>query len=118
METTKEDFELFKKECKKWINIYGLKTWEICFVHGSLTENRAECYADLNNRIASMYFGKEWEDVEKNDPTIKLNAFHETTELFLGEIRDMANQGIAYEKVDKEIHKIIRTLENVLFPKY
>lgn len=33
MKTTKKQFELFKKECRKWIDRFELNGWEINFTH-------------------------------------------------------------------------------------
>jgi len=39
MKTTKADFDLFKKECKKWIDKLNLNNWEYEFSHEFIGDN-------------------------------------------------------------------------------
>ena len=46
--TSKKDFELFKKECRKWADILSLKDYEWAFFHGVSDEgNRAEYFVNV-----------------------------------------------------------------------
>ena len=42
-------------------------------------------------------------------------AFHEVCETMLSQLRNLAEYHYSYNKVDKEIHKVIRILENIFF---
>jgi len=121
MKTTKKDFEIFKKEVKKWQDILGLQGWEIVCVHGGTDkENRAEYLTHITGRICTIYLADDWDGIADNkcDRAIKQTAFHEVVELSLQDLRNYAQYYINEDLVDEATHKIVRMLENVLFPKY
>ena len=124
MKTSKEHFEIFKKECQKWIEIFGLKNWGVCFYHkkdsnkGLLSWTQYE-YA---GRSVDIYLNTEWQDKHKNsdlDYEMKRSAFHEIAEILLYPIRYIGEcryvQG-SFE-IDTVVHDVIRTLETVLWEK-
>ena len=119
-EVTKEDFELFQREVKKWQGILGLQSWEIaCVLGGTDNENRAECLSYNPSRLATIFVADKWDDRDLNPAeTIKSTAFHEVVEILMHQLRTFAQFSMNEELVDKEVHKIIRTLEFALFPKY
>ena len=115
--TSKKDFDLFKKECRKWADILGLKDHEFAFFHGCEDAgNRAEYFVNENAKIANVYFAESIND--KTVKNIKQIAFHEVYEISLFDLRKMAMELYAYDVVDRAVHRIVRTMENVLFPKY
>lgn len=119
MKTSKKDFLLFQKECLKWINIFGLKSYEVWFKWEMLNENRAEL-SDIStvDRIATIKLAKDFganNTFDKNE--IRRVAFHEVMELFLTPYYCAAQQrwGLIQADIDEINHNIIRTLENVVF---
>lgn len=118
IKTTKKDFELFKRECQKWINIVGLKDWHIWYEHGKTAEDSiAEYSVGHSGRACVIYFTLGvYEKLSNHD--IKCAAFHEIIEIYMVEIRKMALTTYSYDVVDEATHRIVRMLENVLFPKY
>ncbi len=117
MKTTKKDFELFESECKKWIERFGLKCWEICYMHTKLGNDRtAECSYDMMGRTATLSLNTEIDDDMYGGRSIHRDAFHEVAELLLVRIRVLSMQKRATEDdIHEEIHSIIRVLENSLF---
>ena len=116
--TTKKDFELFKKECEKWIEIIGLKDWHIWYEHGGTDEgNIAEFITDSAGRACSIWFADEISG-DKTDYDVKSTAFHEIIEIYMIDLRNMALESCSRERVDSATHRVVRMLENVLFPKY
>ena len=116
--TTKKDFELFKKECKKWIDIVGLKDWHFWYDHDKTDDNCIAQYdIDDTGRSCVVYFTKGLDDkLTRHDITSA--AFHEIIEIYIRPLRKMALTAHSYEFVDEATHRIVRMLENVLFPKY
>ena len=117
---TKENFELFKKECTKWINYFGLKDWQVHYTHAKIERSRAQCCFNCVGRIATMTLNTKWDEINKdfvNDNNIKKTAFHEVCELMLGRLNDMVSQRYELSELDveEEIHRIIRILENTVF---
>jgi len=118
VKTTKKDFELFKKECQKWIDIVGLKDWHFWYEHDETNENCIAQYLDdVQGRSCVIYFTTGLDDKLSNHD-IKSGAFHEIVELYMKDLRKMALTAHSYAMVDEATHRVIRMLENVLFPKY
>ena len=120
--TTKKHFKLFKREVKKWIRIYGLKDWEIRITHGyeAIPNSRASISSDLTGRLARIGLSAEWdEEWDLSDEELKLCAFHEVSELLICPLLINARaRYISPEELEEAGHYIVRTLENVLLPKY
>ena len=115
MKTTKKDFIIFKKECEKWIEIFGLKGWRVEFFHKKGKGARAQCHYHTTDRVLDFYFNTEWNS-EVTDKKIRTTAFHETCEGLLCRIRVLSEYRFTTQlEIDEEIHSIIRTLENVLW---
>jgi len=115
MKTTKQHFELFKRECKKWIKLFGLIDYRIEYfnseeANGSRGETRD--YDDL--MAVDIIFPKELND-ETNIEKIKMAAFHEICEIMLMRLRKMADNYYNFYRVNQEVHIIIRRLENFIF---
>jgi len=117
--TTKADFELFKKEVQKWIDILGLRDWEVHFTQsGFENDDRAGIHVNLNGRIARIGLNKN-QTSDFNDLDIRKWAFHEVCELLLGPLSVNArSRYINEDELEQSEHYIIRTLENILFSKY
>ena len=117
VKTTKKDFKLFKKECRKWINFFGLKQWEVKYFHQKCG-NRAEFYTDISGGLCSILLNTRFKNVYKiTKKDIRITAFHEVTEgLLFTNVRSLLfESGYSRSKIDEVIHPIIRTLENVVF---
>jgi hypothetical protein len=118
--TTRQHFDVFKAECKKWLDYFGLKGWQIDYLHDKAEGNRACVGWKITGRVATITLATEWEDwrsVPITDDEIRRVAFHEVCELLLSRMTMMAKNKIANHEdaVDEESHVIIRTLENVVF---
>ena len=118
VETTDKDFEIFKGECEKWIQYFGLLGWEVSYAHKEF--ERKEIMADICynifSRAAVIRLNLKRPKNECNDQSIKLSAFHEVCELLLGRLTYMAEaRFLADGEVEEETHNIIRTLENKIF---
>lgn len=115
--TTKKDFELFKKECLKWIKIFGLYSYETSFEHDVCVKGSvASCEMNINARWANLGLAKKPSISSKE--SIKLSAFHEVMEVFIGRLRVCAlSRFVNEDEIEEANHEIIRTLENVVYPK-
>ena len=120
MKITPKHFTIFKTECQKWIEIFGLKNWQINYVHKKLENARARTRFNCVGGIATIFLNTNWSEeasyeFDVND--VRRSAFHEICELLLGRLNDMVVQRYALHEADteEEIHRIIRILENVLW---
>ena len=117
IETTEQDFEEFKKECWKWIDIFGLKEYSYHFIHNDEDpEAFAWCQADIPSKIAVICLTKTWGSNEYNLTQVRKSAFHEVCEVMLCEMVLMAKsrdfKQVAFEGAT---HRVIRILENTVF---
>lgn len=125
MKTTTKHFELFKSECEKWIERFGLLGHRFYFAHNDdKNDALAWCvYPDRHEDRAFTLGLTKTLDKDRFDGfepmDINRSAFHEVMEAFLYRLRNLAMcRFITPEEVEDEVHNIIRTLENVLYPKY
>ncbi len=115
--TTKKHFEIFKAECEKWIEFFGLKGWRVEYWHEYCKGARASCSYSFEDRTADIYLSTEWNS-PINISEIKRTAFHEACEVLFIRIRVIAEyRYIDKSEVDEEVHALVRTLENTVFNK-
>ena len=117
MKVTKKDFTLFKKECQKWINYFGLKNWEIRYIHegNSHEDGLAGTTIDLDNKLAVIELCQEMNDYDYKNHSFNALAFHEVCEVLIGRLRYLAQSRYASkEEIIEANHEIVRTLENTI----
>jgi hypothetical protein len=118
----KKAFAEFKRACKYWIDIFGLKGWEIYFEFGNADNDAyAECEYDYKTKTATLRLTNECESrQELNELQPDKRAFHEVCHLLLSGLDEMVNSKIRISKVDlnTEVHNVIRTLENAIYAYY
>jgi len=92
MVTTKKHFEIFRKECQKWVKIFNLSNWQVYYEH-KVIEGDAECYARLNANlygyVALIQLNKCWKGVPTNKG-LKKSARHEIVHLLLARLGELA----------------------------
>lgn len=123
--TTKKHFDIFKTECEKWIGIFGLNGWEVHFKHSKNGDLEYKCRASVkyyyDDRSAVFFLEPDWtgSDIVPNEETVKRDAFHEVSELLLARMSYLSETKCSCNpEAESARHEVIRTLENVLFPKY
>lgn len=120
--TTPEHFSIFKKECRYWIDKFGLKDWDITFRQMSIESDDldsvtgAECVADFRNRVAALILQADWGNVVKvTNQIVKAMAFHEVCHVLLWSLMQLALQrSVTVEEIKTETHAIIRRLEGAV----
>jgi len=125
MKATKELFDVFVKECKKWVDIFGLNDWYFHYVHKEDDgENEydllANCSWDFPSKQAVINLFEDWGDItEPNEESMKATAFHEVCHVLLARFQDLSYQPSPDEdEITSVGHAVINTLQNVLYPKY
>ena len=118
MKTTKADFELFKRECQKWIDRYELNQYTFYFSIGETEGGLASYSVNVEAQAIEIIFEKDWGDavegVNKNK-SIKEIAFHEITEILISPLRILAeDRNFSEEKLEEETHRIIHKQQKVL----
>lgn len=118
----KKHFEIFKHECTKWIKTFGLIDYEIYFSNLADEKNRGFCITNYLGKIGTINMSTEWDfgDVKLSDKQLIMEirkvAFHEVVELLLAQFVHIAESRYCNEdEMEESRHRIIRTLENVIF---
>ena len=110
--TTKADFELFKKECWKWIDLFCLHEWEFTFYHDDIEPN-ADCTSSFIDKKIVLRLAKafEKEDSPKRQE-IKQTAQHEVLHALLENLFYMAiSRGWCKSDYLAEEHAVIHKLQ-------
>lgn len=119
LKTTKRHFDLFVKECKKWIKIFGLFGWEFSYSHNDYPNLNVAAYCIWPDEPAETNFTLGLcvtNDDVITDAYIRKCAFHEVMEAFLYKMIYLARARYVHpEEIAEERHHIIRTLERVVF---
>ena len=117
MKTTAKDFALFKKECEKWIDFFGLTNWRVVYCREQYEED-AHAWFSTNSEgmVATIALCPDWKHEEVTTEQIKKSAFHEVCEMMFSHLQDLA-QSRYWDPVEyqTERHAIIRRLENSVF---
>lgn len=118
MKTSKKHFDLFKKECEKWIKYFGLTQYQIVFNHKPLEKDVwGDCDVWHESEYAELSLCTNWTGTPLSDMQIRRTAFHEVIELLLSEIVLIGEKRWHFTLQDfiKSTHTVIRTLENTVF---
>ena len=114
--TTKKHFEIFKKECEKWIEYFGLKDWDIHYAHREDADNLGTCGYNMVSCHATISLTINWDDDEPTTVAVKKIAFHEVSELLLARLVSVAHTRSATgHDIEEATHGIIRRMENSVF---
>ena len=118
--TTKRQFELFKKECQKWIKFFGLSEWDVYHSYEHM-DNAATCASKNMDSLAvfalTTDLGKDILPEFGTDRNIRKMAFHEVCELMFARYDLLATRrfDVTEEMLTQERHQIIARLENSVF---
>lgn len=114
--TTPEDFEIFCESVRKYLYLFGLKSWEVGFSHDDRNKDaRAVCEPELGPRHVTFSLTKSKWTYKPDVRELKLLGFHECCELLLAEIVHFAESRRPEGDLNNIIHNLIHTLENSLF---
>jgi hypothetical protein len=115
MITTKKDFERFKVEFLKWVDRFGLKGYEITFLHKKLNDACAEVWANEKAKMASVTLSTKRGIEDCKNDTIEDYAKHEAIHLLLNRIRWLGEcRFIDDAELPEEWEKLVRILEKII----
>ncbi len=122
--TTPKHFAIFKQECEKWIEIFGIKDYEFHFEHSNYPgeDSVGMCRRNCISRISRLILSDKWPEdsmIDLTDENVRLTAFEEVCHVFLYGLKSCARaRFLTEEMIDESEHAIIKILQNVLYPKY
>lgn len=111
--TTKEDFDLFVKECKNWVEFLELNRWDIQYIWKS-GKNDNWCNAGCRvyrDATAEIFFDTEWQREDKTVDNIKISAKHEVLHVLLGRMKDsMFKRFVSEDEMLAAEEEVVRLL--------
>lgn len=113
--STKKDLNTFVNAVNTTLSFFGISEYETTVYHRKISDARATCQADMENMMCAIEFNTEW-NYRPKVKEIQRVAFHEVCELLLYPISSLAARSNSEEETNHETHRIIRRLENVVFP--
>ena len=116
--TTKRHFELFKSECLRLLEEWGvLSEWRVEFVHEKLVDSRAQIRTVLLGRACVLALSTEWEEPgdapQMTDQSIRDCAQHEAVHLMLAPLNDLC--GSRYLTEDEHKAAVESTVRRVQY---
>lgn len=114
-------FHLFRAKVLYYMDILNLNNYRSFFNIQEKPGVRASVYFVEDSHIASFCMSIEWlreDHIQTED--IEQTAFHEVIEVLLCQVRYiMSNRETFFSEhiIEKEIHSIIRTMENCILPR-
>ena len=117
MKTTKKQFELFKSECERIIDKWGITGWRIEYLHDKNVEDeRASIGSNLLGKAVTFYFPVNWKDtINPNNQIIINSAKHEVCHFLAVRLRTLAVQRFTSEdEVYEANEELARLIENAV----
>lgn len=112
MKASQKDFELFKSECQKWIDIFGLNDWKVYYYFTDLNGDYAECVPDYRKCIVKIALNSKF---RRKYLDIKKSAKHEIIHLLLSRFFGMARERfISPDEIDNEWERLTRIIEKAI----
>ena len=120
MKTTKENFDLFKEECKKWIDRFELNNWGISFYQrdrgkligatSTFNIDGYSCSIILNTEIDECTIGDR-----SIDDAIKEFAKHEIIHVLLARLSEQAYERfINKSELSEAEEELVRKLTKII----
>lgn len=109
----------YEEEAWYWINQYGMQCYEWCFQVDDEEDpdNRGSACLSREDGMAVLTLFTDWQNnvSEICEREVHKTAFHEVTEVWLWPTRETLEMAMPDPAVNAEIHRLIRTLENILW---
>ena len=114
--TSKAEFNRFKKEFLRWVEILGLQGYKIFFFHDPLENSYARIVPNEPGNAADVYFSSELSNTAKEaSEGPEASGKHEAIHLLLNRLFFLGEQRfVGSDEMEHEWEKLVRILEKVL----
>lgn len=115
---TKDLFKLFKDECIKWLNAFGLTDWSVTFSceGNTITGPLASVQYTPDGLSAHITISKYWEDQPMTKIQIQRCALHEVCHILTARMELLAQERFISEReIMEESEKIARKIEHSIW---
>jgi len=110
IKVTPKHFKEYQQAVRYWLDFWGLKDWRVLFRQEPNKHNAAWVVIDHDSHQLSLGLTTEMDAV---DFDMDYQAFHEVAHILLEPVVSQTNNN---ELVCEQEHRIIRVLENTVFP--
>jgi hypothetical protein len=118
MKTTPEEFERFKKEFKRWAELFGCTGYDIRISHKTpkgYKDAAATTETDEVDKIATITYTRNLNKEQQARHTPEGDAKHEAIHLLLSHLSWLANERfVGPDAIENEEEKIVYTLCGLL----
>ena len=115
-----KNIDLFNRYIKIYMNKFEMSSWSYSIGSQEDINARATVYFDTGAMLATFCYSENWiEDKKTTEKEIKQTCFHEVFELILAGLRTFSEDRETYiseREINIEVHRIIRKMENIVFP--
>lgn len=116
MKTTKQHFETYQTRCDFWLQMFGLRKWELYFEHKNEPSKLAWTKADHGAKIATIGLATDWGDLKPDDYQIDRVAKHEMLHILLNPLYTLAvDRFVNSNQINDAEEEIVMMLEKVVF---
>lgn len=116
--TTKEHFNLFKTEAKKWIDRFELNEWDILFINEKISNGAlANISRNLLGKNVTIRLNSKWNmyGIDNIKEEIKITAKHEAIHLLLSTISELAKTRFtSLDEITMTEEGLVRKLEKII----
>lgn len=116
MTTTNKQFQIFKAEVERLVELFGLTHWNLYILHEGEGEFVCSIGRNIEKMTATIKFSKKPDLGEKmTEEFIKEGALHEVVHLLIGELAEMASCPFLTEsELYSEEEKLVNRLTKIL----
>lgn len=117
MKPTKKHFEIFKKECLKWIDRLELNGWEIQFGWTEKEGVFSSLGGKLIGRTVTFFLCKDWSNTitPLTESNIRKTAKHEVIHLLLLRFTiNAVSRYVTSDELEEAEEEIVRKLEKII----
>ena len=109
------DFELFKKEFKKWQQKFGLTGYKVYFKHELLEKSFADVNINQGEMVATVRLNSNLPDKEKPHKHVALSAKHEALHLLVGRLeKNGCCRFIGSDEIYEATEELVFKLEDLI----
>ncbi len=107
---TSRDFEIFKREFKKWQTRFGLNGYKVYFRYED-----TDCFADITTTQQDMVATARLDNKRHPDKDVRSSAKHEAIHLLINRLEQMAySRFLGNNDITEATEELVRRLETVI----
>lgn len=117
MKTTKHHLKVFRDECERLIERWGLTNWRRGYFIDDDVDAHAEVSIKLQDRVVTFFMPTKWKDEyqEPTDEFLKEVALHEVIHVMVGRLDEIAQyRYTSRNEIYEANEELARMIENAV----